>query len=96
MEVHSCMELVERLLEESARKLVRMQQAGMGAEIPRAEAKRPPAVPTVPHPREYDPLQVERGWLEKAYHALTIAHKAFEQLAHCERRRGERAHGAPD
>jgi hypothetical protein len=88
------MESVENLLEESARQIVLMQQACMEEERTRAQAKRLKAVTTAPHPQAYDTLQLERGWLEKAYHALTIAHKAFEKLEQCERRREVRANGA--
>ena len=87
MDTRRLIELVENLLAEAAREVALVQRAALEAEKAQAQATRRQAIHNASDAQGSYRLQIERGWLEKAYHALTVAHHAFEKLAHLEQQR---------
>jgi hypothetical protein len=94
MEVGGCIQLVEHLLEEAARKITLVHKAMIEQEVQHATTKKPMTSNNASAPQEPHPLQTERGWLEKAYHGLTVAHNAFEKLEQFQRRNEGRPRSA--
>ena len=88
MEEGGCIHLVEQLMEEAARKIALVHHAMHAHAVP--PATQDYASPQASVPRAPLLLQTERGWLEKAYHALAVARNAFEKLEQFERRSGAR------
>ena len=88
MEVGGCIHLVEQLMEEAARKIALVHQVMSAHAMQPATTHQDHDSPKASAPRDHPRLQTERGWLEKAYHALAVAHNAFEKLEQFERRSG--------
>jgi hypothetical protein len=91
MEIGGCMNLVEQLMEEAARKIALVHQVMSAHATQPATTQQGHASPTALACRDHSRLQTERGWLEKAYHALSVAHNAFAKLEQCERQSGTNA-----
>ena len=90
MEAGGCIHLIEQLMEEAARKIALVHHAMHAHAMQPAITPPDHASSQPPAPRDSPRLQTERGWLEKAYHALTVARNAFEKLEQFERRSGAR------
>ena len=86
MELHKHTELISLLMREATRKINILEKALRAQGLSRHDG-----TPSLQHNfavRAEHVLEQEQDWWESAYHGLTLARTALEQVERSERRRG--------